>query len=172
MINWRLFFTLSCLFRFQGLRIISMVLIIIVIRLIIASVAYWKFRTLLALLWILIYLGGIMVVFVYVLFTVDEEASSRPLGGEFSCSGLVVTWFIISTIIFCLKMTLGRFDKPLAFENISSTYLITYSERYLQIVAQSPIFFFSLSISIILFALIQILSMINLKGTFRRSYLL
>lgn len=165
-----LFLRLVCLCRLRNMSIINLILLIISISLCISLIFYWKYGSIFALLWVLLYLGGMMVCFVYFLFVMvsAEKSPQSPMVSNWFRS----SWKIVIFTIFIRKVLITKPWKLYGFQVTPwGSSLILSSEVYGQIVSQATSFFF-VSILLLLYGLLQILSMLNIKRKSRSSSLL
>ena len=170
MITLSLFAIFTCFCRVWNITTINLVIIIINIRLCVALIFYWKFGSILALIWVLVYLGGIIVCFVYILFITSSDGGNSQKFSKFTKLNNYIVVFLLITIAWKALLVKSWNLYSLQFVNWRSG-IISSSEIYSQIVSQSPVFFF-ISAVILLYGLLQVLSMLNLKNKTRSYYLL
>jgi len=154
--------TFACLCRVKKVSTINLVLIIICMRLCVSYIYYRKFGSLLALIWILVYLGGMMVCFVYILFITfaDKEYCQRM--GQSIESDNLLAYFLFTSIAW-KAFLINSWNLYLLYFVRWSGSMKIYTEVYSQIICLSP-FFFLLSACILLYGLLQILSILNMKN--------
>ena len=170
MITCFLFGGLACFCNLWHLSTTALVKIIIGMRLCISLFFYCKFGSVLALMWVLVYLGGMMVCFVYVLFIISSDSKLHQKTGGPTTTGRFAVVFSLS--ILALKVLRIKSWNLHALHFIRwRSNTILFREMYSQIISQSLIFFFISSI-ILLYALLQVLSMLNLKNKPRSHHLL
>jgi len=165
-----LFRVLICFCRVRRFYTTNLIKIIISISLCISMLFYRKFGSVLALIWILVYLGGMMVCFVYVLFIISSDIDiSQKIGRPTSIGSML---FALFPFFILLKGSIIKSWNlhTLQYVNWRSTVML-FREIYSQIISQSPLFFL-ISSMVLLFALLQVLSMLNLKNKTRVQYLL
>ena len=171
MIILLLFAFLSCFCRVWNVTIIFLVIVIIIMRLCVSLIFYRKFRTLLALIWILVYLGGMMVCFVYVSFlTTTDRNIPKGLKKPTELNSHLVPILLFPIIVckFLISESLNLYR--LHFVKMGGGIMV-FSERYSQIISLSPLFFFMIAF-ILLCGLLQVLSMLNIKNKASSYYLL
>lgn len=148
----------SCM---RSLSLIGLVIIIINLRLVVASYFYLAFNSILALMWVLVYLGGMIVCFTYLLFITGRERGRAQLKGVFCASGqypvLIMVGLIVSKMVAVNRRWLIN-----QIPKVSGNMMVS-GEGYLQITSHPWIFLF-LSSRILLFVTFQILILLNLKG--------
>jgi len=170
MITLSLFAIFACFCRAWNISTINLVITIINIRLCVSLVFYWKFGSILALIWVLVYLGGMMVCFVYILFITSTDGGiSQRLRRSTELSSSVVVLLFITVAWKAFLINSWNLYK-LQFVNWSNSVILS-GEIYSQIISQSPLFFF-ISTFILLYGLLQVLSILNLKNKVRSYYLL
>lgn len=162
-----LFGTFALFGRVWNISTVNLVLNIISMRLCVSLIFYWKFGSILALIWVLVYLGGMMVCFVYILFITysDSHISKKLIKSNELYSLPTVTLFTMILLKSILIICWGIY-KPQLVNWTSSA--ITFRETYTQISSQSPFFFFRSAI-VLLYGLMQILFILNMKNK-TRSY--
>ena len=165
-----LFALLSCSGRVWNISAINLIMFIIGISLCVSLAFYCKFGTILALIWVLVYLGGIIVCFVYVLF-INFNTVGNPQRNEGFTRLYGVVVFIFFIVIYG-KIFLFRIGELHKLQLVIwGGRIVVSNEIYSQIISQSPIFFI-VSAIILLYGLIQVLSMLNLKNKTRSFHLL
>ena len=170
MITLYFFGILACFGRVWNISSINLVIIIINIRLCVSLIFYCKFGSILALIWVLVYLGGIIVCFVYILFITSTDGGiSQRLIGSTKLNSLVVVILFVTVAWKAFLINSWNLYK-LQLVNWNSSIILS-SEIYFQIISQSPLFFF-ISAFILLYGLLQVLSMLKLKNKTRSYYLL
>jgi len=170
MITIFLFVFLACFCSVWNVTIIFLVIVIIIIRLCVAFICYRKFSSILALIWVLGYLGGIIVCFVYVSFltTTDRNIPKKIRKPTELNSYLVVFLFILMVCKVIIIKSSNLYELQFVRWRASS---IIFRETYSQIISQSPLFFF-ITAFILLYGLLQVLSMLNMKNKASSYYLL
>ena len=170
MITLSLFGILACFGRVWNVSSINLVIIIINIRLCVSLIFYWKFGSILALIWVLVYLGGIMVCFVYILFitSTDGGISQSLIGSSELSTSVVVVLFITVVWKAFLVSSWKLYNLQVVIWN---SRIILFSETYFQVISQSPLFFF-ISAFILFYGLLQVLSILKMKNKTRSYYLL
>ena len=154
---------------FCGLRRVattSLVISIICIRLCVALIIYWKLGSIFAIMWILVYLGGMMVCLVYIIF-ISSSNSPAWVKINVKSHGIGIFFFVAGCKILIIN---SRYLQGLHFSVYGSCQILS-NETYGQIISQSPLFFV-LSAFILVYVLLQVLSILNLKIKFRSYPLL
>ena len=154
---------------FCGLRRVattSLVMSIICIRLCVALIIYWKLGSIFAIMWILVYLGGMMVCLVYIIF-ISSSNSPAWVKTNVKSHGIGIFFFVAGCKILIIK---SWYLLGLHFSIYGSCQILS-NETYGQIISQSPLFFV-LSAFILVYVLLQVLSILNLKNKFRSYPLL
>ena len=132
-----LFALLSCSGRVWNISAINLILFIIGISLCVSLAFYCKFGSILALIWVLVYLGGIIVCFVYVLFINFNTVGNPQKNEGFTRLFGVVVFILIYGKIFLFRI--GNLHKLQLI--IWGGRIVVSNEIYSQIISQSPIFF-------------------------------
>jgi len=154
---------------FCGLRRVAptrLVISIICIRLCVALIIYWKLGSIFAIMWILVYLGGMMVCLVYIMF-ISSSNSPAWVKTNVKSHGIGIFFFVAGCKILIIK---SWYLQGLQFPVYGSCQILS-NETYGQIISQSPLFFV-LSAFILVYVLLQVLSILNLKNKFRSYPLL
>ena len=152
---------LFCWCNLPGVTTISLTAAIICRCLIIALILYWKMGSLIGLIWIMLYLGGIIVCFVFILFIRDIANKPQPKEKDYS-SGIWAVQPFLLILVFFKGITLKGISLHCFDTNSWRGRIILFRESYSQVICQSH-FFFITSLLIIFFRLLQILSMLGLK---------
>jgi len=173
MINLLIILVIASLAGFGNFTTSSLVVGVIVIRCSISLILYWKFNSILALLWIIVYLGGMMVCFVYILFIAHSEDPQFYKSHVNSWKGLQgLNIILIFRMILTLKGISTRRGEN--FDWISPMVdikLIVHTESYCQIVSQTSSFFLLL-VFIVLYNLLQVIRILRFKSKRGTSSLL
>ena len=147
--------------------ITNLVIIIIGIRVCVSLLFYGKFGSILALIWVLVYLGGIIVCFIYISFiTLSDNNISQSFRRASENNRLLILIFFFIVVCKTVSVRSGNFGN-FHLDSWSSS-VILFNETYSQIVSQSP-FFFLISAIILLYGLMQVLSIFMLKTKVRLS---
>lgn len=156
---------IASLARFSYFTTPTLIARIIIIRCSISLIIFWKFSSILSLLWIIVYLGGMMVCFVYILFITYPTTPQLDGHQNNAWGGVKGRRFLpISSIILALKglstRLVGVYNWELSVVNIRT---MVQTESYSQIVSQAPFFFILLAI-IALYSSLQVIRILRLKS--------
>ena len=168
MIIWVFFFLISVSTLFYGRSVINLITIILSMSLCLSILFFLKRGTVLALIWLLVYLGGIMVCFVYILFIVYSR--NLLISSSFQTVHVCAR---INLLILVIKLFL-LIDKSSFNTNFWSNVsldVMTFSEAYLQLASLSSSRFLFLSF-ILTIRVVQILSILQLKAKAQNVYLI
>lgn len=162
MIIWVFVLRLLVLCNLRRVRLLSLVLIIIFISFSISCYAYTIFCSTLSLIWLLVYLGGIIICTVYILFITIEKEEPQIIC---AINEAVIDKFILVRIltIFSVKFSALEWGRNLTNHHLCWMRVSIFRETYCQMVVQSPFFFF-FSIIILIYSLFQIITLITLKS--------
>lgn len=168
MIIWFLILVFASYGRLSGLSVITLVVIILAIRAITSLAIYWKLGSILSLIWILVYLGGMIVVFVYILFMRLGEKGETGYPNVRAKHLKTHPFWCWLCFIIIFKWFATLWWREYGSSSISWVSRILHREGYIQISPLSTRFFL-LSTVVLLYSLFQVLNILNLKNKATQS---